>query len=71
MAFERKQITTDVPPDYVERLERIAGAKMVSRSSVVRWAIEEFLARNAPSGSNDWNNGQTIVPERRVAEPAQ
>lgn len=52
MRESTETIYVRIPASWKERLQQIADQRTVSVSTAVRWAIQEYLDRIAPSGSD-------------------
>ncbi len=65
MAAKRDLTTIQISTRNLKKIDRIAKAKGVSRSAVVRWAIEAYDPSFLESGSNN----PTVKPV--LPEPVQ
>ena len=52
-SHETVQVTTRLPKDLVNKIERLAEGRSRSRNKIVQMACEEYVERHAPEGQND------------------
>jgi len=56
-----KAVSATLPEELAERLSSEAQRRMVSKSAVIRWALESFLSAASPNvPSRDNQAGTTI-----------